>query len=54
MARAALERFHEHEAASPCPAPTSGPTAAAYVNHVPLVRQARAADMPESFWTDHP
>ena len=24
----------------------------AYVNHVALVRKARAADMPESFWTD--
>ena len=24
----------------------------AYVNHVELVRKARGADMPESFWTD--
>jgi fumarylacetoacetate (FAA) hydrolase len=37
---------------APCPAPTSGSTAAAYVNHVQLVRQARGAEMPESFWTD--
>ena len=24
----------------------------AYVNHVELVRKARGADMPDSFWTD--
>ena len=24
----------------------------AYVNHVELVRKARGAQMPESFWTD--
>lgn len=46
------ERFHEHEAASPLPRAYQWADGSAYVNHVALVRQARAADMPESFWTD--
>ncbi|HET6971113.1 MAG TPA: fumarylacetoacetate hydrolase family protein [Phenylobacterium sp.] len=45
-------RFHEHEAASPLPRAYQWADGSAYVNHVALVRQARAADMPESFWTD--
>ncbi|WP_374578398.1 fumarylacetoacetate hydrolase family protein [Phenylobacterium sp.] len=46
------ERFHEHEAASPLPRAYQWADGSAYVNHVALVRQARAADMPQSFWTD--
>jgi fumarylacetoacetate (FAA) hydrolase len=46
------ERFHEHEAASPLPRAYQWADGSAYVNHVALVRQARAADMPASFWTD--
>ena len=45
-------RFHEHEAASPLPRAYQWADGSAYVNHVALVRQARAADMPGSFWTD--
>ena len=46
------ERFHEHEAASPLPRAYQWADGSAYVNHVALVRKARAADMPASFWTD--
>ena len=46
------ERFHEHEAASPLPRAFQWADGSAYVNHVALVRQARAAEMPDSFWTD--
>lgn len=46
------ERFHEQEAASPLPRAYQWADGSAYVNHVALVRQARAADMPASFWTD--
>ncbi len=46
------ERFHEREAASPLPRAYQWADGSAYVNHVALVRQARAAKMPESFWTD--
>jgi fumarylacetoacetate (FAA) hydrolase len=45
-------RFHEHEAASPLPRAYQWADASAYVNHVALVRRARGAAMPESFWTD--
>lgn len=45
-------RFHEHDAASPLPRAYQWADGSAYVNHVALVRQARAAEMPESFWTD--
>jgi fumarylacetoacetate (FAA) hydrolase len=45
-------RFHEHDAASPLPRAYQWADGSAYVNHVALVRQARAADMPESFWSD--
>jgi fumarylacetoacetate (FAA) hydrolase len=47
-----LMRFHEHEAASPLPRAYQWADGSAYVNHVELVRQARGAAMPESFWTD--
>src|SRR3569623_197475 len=46
------ERFHEHQAARPLPRAYQWADGAAYVNHVALVRQARGAEMPESFWTD--
>jgi len=45
-------RFHEHEAASPLPRAYQWADGSAYVNHVALVRQARGAEMPASFWTD--
>lgn len=46
------ERFHEREAASPLPRAYQWADGSAYVNHVELVRKARGAEMPESFWTD--
>jgi len=45
-------RFHEHDAASPLPRAYQWADGSAYVNHVELVRKARGAEMPESFWTD--
>ncbi|MES2833181.1 MAG: fumarylacetoacetate hydrolase family protein [Pseudomonadota bacterium] len=45
-------RFHEREAASPLPRAYQWADGSAYVNHVALVRQARNAEMPSSFWTD--
>jgi fumarylacetoacetate (FAA) hydrolase len=46
------ERFHEHDAHSPLPRAYQWADGSAYVNHVALVRKARTADMPDSFWTD--
>ncbi len=46
------ERFHEHDAASPLPRAYQWADGSAYVNHVALVRQARGAEMPDSFWHD--
>ncbi len=46
------ERFHERECASPLPRAYQWADGSAYVNHVELVRKARGAEMPESFWTD--
>jgi len=46
------ERFHEHDALSPLPRAYQWADGSAYVNHVELVRKARGAAMPESFWTD--
>jgi len=46
------ERFREHAAASPLPRAYQWADGSAYVNHVQLVRRARGAEMPESFWTD--
>ncbi|WNJ88427.1 fumarylacetoacetate hydrolase family protein [Bosea sp. 685] len=45
-------RFHEHDCAAPLPRAYQWLDASAYVNHVELVRKARGAEMPESFWTD--
>jgi fumarylacetoacetate (FAA) hydrolase len=46
------DRFHEHECASPLPRAYQWADGSAYVNHVELVRRARGAEMPPSFWTD--
>jgi fumarylacetoacetate (FAA) hydrolase len=45
-------RFHEHDCASPLPRSYQWADGSAYVNHVELVRKARGAEMPASFWTD--
>ncbi len=46
------KRFHERECAAPLPRAFQWADGSAYVNHVALVRKARGAEMPESFWTD--
>jgi fumarylacetoacetate (FAA) hydrolase len=46
------QRFHEHQASSPLPRAYQWADGSAYVNHVELVRKARGAQMPKSFWTD--
>ena len=46
------ERFHEHDAAAPLPRAYQWVDGSAYVNHVELVRKARGAELPESFWHD--
>lgn len=46
------ERFREHDAHSPLPRAYQWADGSAYVNHVELVRQARGAKMPDSFWSD--
>jgi fumarylacetoacetate (FAA) hydrolase len=46
------ERFHERQAAAPLPRAYQWADGSAYVNHVELVRKARGAEMPQSFWTD--
>jgi fumarylacetoacetate (FAA) hydrolase len=45
-------RFHEHDAHSPLPRAYQWADGSAYVNHVELVRKARGAVLPESFWTE--
>jgi fumarylacetoacetate (FAA) hydrolase len=47
-----MMRFHERQAAAPLPRAYQWADGSAYVNHVALVRQARAAEMPDSFWHD--
>jgi fumarylacetoacetate (FAA) hydrolase len=58
---AALERNFDHadvmpfdpvQCAAPLPRAYHWVDGSAYVNHVELVRKARGADMPASFWTD--
>ncbi len=44
--------FMQEECASPLPRAYQWADGSAYVNHVELVRKARGAEMPESFWTD--
>lgn len=46
------ERFHEREAVAPLPRAFQWADGSAYVNHVELVRKARGAELPESFWHD--
>ena len=46
------ERFHERDCMSPLPRAYQWADGSAYVNHVELVRRARGAEMPASFWTD--
>lgn len=46
------ERFHEHDAAAPLPRAYQWADGSAYVNHVELVRKARGAELPASFWHD--
>ena len=47
-----MMRFHERDAAAPLPRAYQWADGSAYVNHVALVRQARGAQMPDSFWHD--
>ncbi|SFR77845.1 fumarylacetoacetate hydrolase family protein [Sphingomonas jatrophae] len=47
-----MMRFHERQALSPLPRAYQWADGSAYVNHVELVRRARGAELPESFWTD--
>ncbi|MEO0982765.1 MAG: fumarylacetoacetate hydrolase family protein [Pseudomonadota bacterium] len=46
------ERFHEHDCASPLPRAFQWADGSAYINHVELVRKARGAEVPESFYSD--
>lgn len=46
------ERFHEREALSPLPRAYQWADGSAYINHVELVRKARGAEVPESFYHD--
>ncbi len=46
------DRFDETKCASPLPRAYQWADGSAYVNHVELVRKARGAEIPESFWTD--
>ncbi len=46
------QRFHEHDAASPLPRAYQWADGSAYINHVELVRQARGAQVPASFYHD--
>ncbi len=47
-----MMRFHERSAAAPLPRAYQWADGSAYVNHVALVRQARVAELPDSFWHD--
>ena len=44
--------FDETKCASPLPRAYQWADGSAYVNHVELVRKARGAEMPKSFWTE--
>ncbi|MFU8765179.1 MAG: fumarylacetoacetate hydrolase family protein, partial [Haliea sp.] len=46
------EPFDEAACAAPLPRAFQWADGSAYVNHVELVRKARGAEMPTSFWTD--
>jgi fumarylacetoacetate (FAA) hydrolase len=47
-----VEEFAPEECTAPLPRAYQWADGSAYVNHVELVRKARGADMPPSFWTD--
>jgi fumarylacetoacetate (FAA) hydrolase len=47
-----MMRFHERLCDAPLPRAYQWADGSAYVNHVALVRQARGADLPYSFWHD--
>ena len=46
------QAFVQEDCASPLPRAYQWADGSAYVNHVELVRKARNAEMPETFWTD--
>ncbi len=46
------QAFHAEQMHSPLPRAYQWADGSAYVNHVELVRKARGADLPKSFWTD--
>lgn len=46
------ERFHERDAASPLPRAYQWADGSAYINHVELVRKARGAEVPATFYSD--
>ena len=46
------DSFDETACASPLPRAYQWADGSAYVNHVELVRKARGAEMPDSFWTE--
>ena len=46
------DAFDQAACASPLPRAYQWADGSAYVNHVELVRKARGAEMPETFWTD--
>jgi fumarylacetoacetate (FAA) hydrolase len=48
----AAQPFDQAPAIQPLPRAYQWADGSAYVNHVELVRKARGAEMPESFWTD--
>jgi fumarylacetoacetate (FAA) hydrolase len=47
-----VEDFDPEQCAAPLPRAYQWADGSAYVNHVELVRKARGAEMPPSFWTD--
>src|SRR6185295_11723748 len=50
--RIASAPFDQGKCASPLPRSHGWADGSAYVNHVALVRRARGAELPASFWTD--
>ncbi len=50
--RADHHPFNPEDCAAPLPRSFGWADGSAYVNHVELVRKARNAEMPQSFWTD--
>ena len=52
MGRAISVPFHASDTLAPLPRAYHWVDGSAYVNHVELVRKARGATMPDSFWTD--